>query len=151
MIMVSKCLCGVNCKYSGGNNYRENIAKLKDKDNVILVCPEILHLPTPRKPVEIIGGSAKDVLRGKVKVMAKDGTDVTEEFVKGAYEILDIAKKNNVKKAILKANSPSCGYGKIYDGNFNGTLTDGNGVTAQLLSENGIEIFNESNFNIEDV
>lgn len=151
MIMVSKCLCGVNCKYSGGNNYRENVAELKDRDDVILICPEILHLPTPRKPVELIGGSAKDVLSAKARVKAADGTDVTEEFVKGAYAILELAKKNNVTKAILKANSPSCGYGRVYDGNFDGTLIDGNGVTAQLLSENGIEIFNESNFNIEDV
>lgn len=148
MILISKCLCGINCKYSGGNNYNEKVAKIQDRYDVMLICPEEFYLPTPRKPVEIINGTAKDVLNGKAKVISKDGEDFTEEFVKSAYKILELAKKHNVKIAILKSKSPSCGFGKVYDGNFNGTVIDGNGVTAELLHENGIEIFNEENFNL---
>lgn len=87
-------------------------------------------LPTPRTPSERIGE----------KVIMKDGTDVTANYLKGANETLFLALKYDVHKALLKMRSPSCGYGKIYDGNFNGTLIDGNGVTADLLSRNGIEI-----------
>ena len=81
--------------------------------------------------------------------MEKGGADHTEEFIKGADETLKIAKLNNIKKAILKSNSPSCGFGKVYDGTFSKTLTNGNGIAAELLSKNGIEIKNENNFDLE--
>ena len=130
-ILVSSCLLGLNCKYNGGNNYSEEIDEfLKDYD-VIPICPEIMGgLPTPRVPSERVGD----------KVITKDGRDVTEQYKKGAEETLFLAQKYHVKKALLKLKSPSCGTGKIYDGTFSRTLIDGDGVTAELLKNNGIEI-----------
>ena len=130
-ILVSSCLLGLNCKYNGGNNYSEEVEEyLKDYD-VIPICPEIMGgLPTPRVPSEKIGD----------KVITNDGRDVTEQYKKGAEETLFLAKKYHVKKALLKLKSPSCGSGKIYDGTFTHFLIDGDGVTAELLKNNGIEI-----------
>ncbi len=136
-ILVSACLLGINCKYNGENNYNEKvIAYLQDKE-VIPICPEIMGgLPTPRVASEIKNG----------KVYSKNGEDVTKEFQKGAEETLKLAKLFGVKKALLKAKSPSCGYKKIYDGSFNNNLIDGNGITAELLLKNGIEIITEKDF-----
>ena len=132
-ILVSGCLLGLNCKYDGGNNYKEEIDEfLKDYD-VIPICPEIMGgLPTPRVSAEKL----------EDKVITKNGEDVTKQFRKGAEECLFLAKKYNIKKALLKSKSPSCGFGKIYDGTFTHTLIDGNGITAELLNNNGIEIIN---------
>lgn len=133
-ILVSACLLGVDCKYNGGNNYNEKVIEyLKDKE-VIPICPEIMGgLSTPRQPSEIIGD----------KVINKNNINVTKEYQKGASETLKIAKLFNVKKALLKAKSPSCGKGKIYDGTFNNILTSGNGITTNLLEKNGIEVLTE--------
>ena len=130
-ILVSSCLLGLNCKYDGGNNYSDEIDEfLKDYD-VIPICPEIMGgLPTPRVASERLGD----------KVITKDGKDVTEQYKKGAEETLFLAKKYDVKKALLKLRSPSCGSEKIYDGTFTHTVIDGDGVTAELLKNNGIEI-----------
>ena len=130
-VLVSACLLGVDCKYNGGNNYDEEIFKKLEKYELIPVCPEIFGgLSTPRKPSEIVGD----------KVINNEGLDVTNSFKRGAEETLELAKKLGVKKAILKAKSPSCGNGKIYDGTFTGTIIDGDGITTKLLKENGIEV-----------
>ena len=135
MILVSACLCGVNCKYNGGNNLNEEVLELLKKGEAILVCPEQLGgLQTPRNPSEI------RIVDGVTKVFMNDGTDVTENYQKGAEEVLKLAKELNIKKAILKRKSPSCGCGEIYDGTFTNTLTKGNGITASLLLENGLEV-----------
>ncbi|KRQ87350.1 hypothetical protein ABG79_00688 [Caloramator mitchellensis] len=145
MILVSACLCGVNCKYDGNNNLNEYIYELLKQGKLVPVCPEQLGgMSTPRHPSEIVGGSAKDVLEGKAKVINKKGEDVTRFFVKGAYETLNIARTFNCKAAILKAKSPSCGSGKIYDGTFEGRLIDGNGITSELLIKNGVEVIDET-------
>ena len=130
-ILVSACLLGVNCKYNGGNNsYSEIDEFLKDYE-IIPICPEIMGgLSTPRCPAEIVGD----------KVITKDGVDVTKQYIKGASECLFLAKKYNVKKALLKLKSPSCGYEQVYDGTFTNTLINKNGITAELLKNNGIEI-----------
>lgn len=134
-VLISACLLGINCRYDGGENLIKEIEKLKERYNLIPVCPEIFGgLSTPREPAEIIDG----------KVINRRGEDVTENFVKGAKETLYLAKLFNCKYAILKERSPSCGYGKIYDGTFSGKLVDGNGITAELLAKNGIEIIGES-------
>lgn len=147
MILVSACLCGVNCKYSGGNNLNENILKLFEEGKAILACPEQLGgLSTPRIPSEIVGGTGKDVLEKNAKVMSKDGNDVTEEFIKGAYETLNMARKINAEYVILKAKSPSCGLQTIYSGDFNGSKKQGNGVTCELLLQNGFNIKTEEDF-----
>ena len=133
-ILVSACLLGIDCKYSGGNNLNEKVLEYIKDYEVIPVCPEIMGgLSTPRPPSERIGD----------KVLNNLGTDVTNEYTKGALETLKLAKLFNVKKALLKAKSPSCGKGKIYDGTFTSTLIEGNGVTVDLLESNGIEVISE--------
>ena len=135
MILVSACLCGVNCKYNGQNNLSVDVLELLRKGEAILVCPEQLGgLPTPRTPSEI------RIINGQTKVYTNDGKDVTENYQRGAEEVLKIAKELNIKKAILKRKSPSCGCGEIYDGTFTNTLTKGDGITAALLIKNGIEV-----------
>ena len=144
MILVSACLCGVNCKYNAQNNYNEKIYNLLEKGEAIPVCPEQLGgLTTPRACAEILGGEGKDVLLNKAKVINKDNMDITGSFIKGAMETLKIAKALKVEKAILKSNSPSCGRGVIYDGSFSNKKIKGNGVTAELLLQEGIEVITE--------
>lgn len=144
MYLISACLCGVNCKYNGSNNYNEICDKLFTSGKAILVCPEQLGgLPTPRIPSEIIGESSNILNNNNGSVIDKNGNDVTLQFVKGAKETLQIAKKLNVKKAILKDGSPSCGVNYIYNGNFNGSKIKGMGLTAQLLKESSIDIISE--------
>ncbi|MBP3888252.1 MAG: DUF523 domain-containing protein [Cellulosilyticum sp.] len=144
MILVSSCLCGEKCKYNGGDNYSETVmAYCKDKE-VVPICPEVMGgLSIPRSPAEIIGGTAKDVLEGRAKVISKDHKDITSAFIKGAKEVLEIIKGNKVEEAILKANSPSCGKGMIYDGSFSAKLIEGNGLTAQVLLDVGIKVRTE--------
>lgn len=144
MVIVSACLAGIDCKYNGGNNADHRIIELVSKGQAIPVCPEQLGgCPTPRLKTEIAGGSGADVLDSKCRVIREDGRDMTEEFLKGAQEVLKIAKLLNIKKAILKSKSPSCGCGNVYDGTFSGRLIDGNGVTSELLLRNGIEVISE--------
>lgn len=131
MYIVSACLAGVDCKYSGGNNYNEKIEKLVKEGKAVLVCPEQLGgLKTPRDPSEQQGD----------KVVTDKGIDVTNEYNKGAIETLKIAKMCGADTAILKSRSPSCGCGEIYDGTFSGTKIAGDGVTTKLLLENGIKV-----------
>lgn len=144
MYLISACLCGVNCKYNGLNNYNEICDKLFTSGKAILLCPEQLGgLPTPRIPSEIIGESSNILNNNNGSVIDKNGNDVTPQFVKGAKETLQIAKKLNIKKAILKDGSPSCGVNYIYNGNFNGSKIKGMGITAQLLKESSIDIISE--------
>ena len=147
MIIVSACLLGENCKYSGGNNKSENVIKYLEDKEYILVCPEQLGgLSTPRNPSEIITYGNKDgndVLSGCTKVLSNKGIDVTKNFIQGAEETLKIAKEHNAKTAILKAGSPSCGYKKIYDGSFLGNKIQGMGVTAAILNKENIALVDE--------
>jgi uncharacterized protein YbbK (DUF523 family) len=145
MILVSACLCGVNCKYNGGNNLDNRVLELFRAGKAIPVCPEQLGgQSTPRAAHEIVGGTGGDVIDGHCRVLGPDRSDdTTQEFIKGAYETLKIAQECEVKIAILKARSPSCGRGLIYDGTFTGNKIIGNGVTAELLLRNNIEVYTE--------
>lgn len=145
MILVSACLCGINCKYDGGNNINKEIFKLFKEGKAIPVCPEQLGgQSTPRAAHEIVNGTGAGVLDGKCRVLGPAGDDdVTEEFIRGAKETLSIAKECGAKVAILKARSPSCGHGMIYDGTFSGNKIAGNGVTAELLERNGLKVYTE--------
>ena len=141
MIFVSACLVGINCKYSGDNNYNQKIFDLVKKGEAIPICPEQLGgLQTPRNPAEI------KVINGERHVIDNQNNDVTENFNKGAKEVLELAKKLNIKKAILKSRSPSCGVDKIYSGNFDKKLVDGNGILAELLIENGVEVISSDDY-----
>lgn len=146
-ILVSACLLGTNCKYSGGNNLAAKVLELMKGHTLIPVCPEQLGgLTTPRKPCEIVAGGGSEVLAGHARVMNSIGEDLTEPFVKGARETLNLAKLCGCTSAILKANSPSCGCRSIYDGTFSGKHKAGSGVTAQLLLDNGIIVATDNDF-----
>lgn len=143
MYLISSCLCGVNCKYSGGNNLNKKCLDLVKEGKGILVCPEQLGgLSTPRKPSEIIGKS-ENILKGIDKVIDKNNIDVTKEFLKGAEETLKIANLYNIKKAILKEGSPSCGVNYVYDGSFTGKKIKGQGLTTELLIRNEIKVISD--------
>ena len=132
--IVSACLAGVNCNYEGANSEDAFVAELVKQGLAILVCPEQLGgLTTPRSPAEIKNG----------KVFTGDGVDISEAFLRGANETLKLCQKFNCRRAILKSKSPSCGCGKIYNGNFDGALADGDGITAVLLKKHGIEVISE--------
>ena len=141
MILVSACLLGMDCRYDGTDNkVEELLAFLKDKA-YIPVCPEQMGgLTTPREPAEI------RCVNGCRKVFAKDGTDVTAAFEKGAEEALKLKELTGAQVAILKAKSPSCGSKRIYDGTHSKQLIDGEGFTSEKLRLAGVRIYNEENY-----
>lgn len=136
-MLISACLIGIPCRYDGKSKQKVDgviLDELKKKYSLVPVCPEIYGgLPTPRTGSERVGE----------RVIMADGTDVTENFERGAKATLAIAKACSCSLAILKERSPSCGKSEIYDGSFTNTLKKGRGVTAELLSENGISVFSE--------
>ena len=134
MRLCSACLLGIKCRYDCKSKPNEKVLELSKKEILIPVCPEQLGgLPTPREPSE---------QKGK-KVVSKIGKDVTENFIKGAEEVLRLVKSFDIKEAILKQRSPSCGSGQIYDGTFSKTIIKGDGVTTSLLKKNRIKIISE--------
>lgn len=142
MILISACLAGINCKYSGGNNLNPDLRDLVNSGKAIPICPEQLGgLITPRTPAEIIKDSEENI-----KVITKTGTDVTKEYILGAERALAIAKALNIKTAVLQSRSPSCGCGYIYDGTFTKHLIVGNGITAELFMKNGIKVFSDETY-----
>ena len=133
-ILVSACLLGVPCRFDGASLPCAAVLALMEKHTLIPVCPEILGgLPTPRPAAEIQGSA----------VCTKEGRDVSAAYQRGAKEALRLVRLYGAEAAILKARSPSCGVGKVYDGTFSGTLIQGNGITAALLQQNGIPVFTE--------
>ncbi|MDU5603478.1 MAG: DUF523 domain-containing protein [Mogibacterium sp.] len=152
MFIVSSCLIGNNCKYNGGNNYNEDVVEFCRNHEVILVCPETSGgLKAPRMPAEQQYINASDG-NLEIRVIDKEGNDLTGNFHKGAVVSLELALKQadelgeEIEGAILKANSPSCGSDNIYDGTFTGTLISGDGIFANLLKERGIPVMSEKNF-----
>lgn len=133
-VLISACLIGENTKYNGGNNFIKSVEKLYPLCDLIIICPEVMSgLKTPRSPSEIKNG----------KVINKANKDVTSFFKSGASLITYIAEQNNVKYALLKENSPSCGVHHIYDGTFSNNLIKGSGITTQELIKKGIQVFSE--------
>jgi uncharacterized protein YbbK (DUF523 family) len=134
MKLCSACLLGIRCRYDGGDKANEKVLALAKEEILLPVCPEQLGgLSTPREPAE---------QRGE-KVFTKSGYDVTENFFRGADEVLRLCKMYNIKEVILKQKSPSCGCGKIFDGTFSNQIIAGDGVTTKLLKENGIKVISE--------
>ena len=134
-ILVSACLLGLACRYDGASKPREEVLVLKERHELIPVCPEQLGgLPTPRVPAE----------RQGERVVTREGGDVTAQYRKGAEEALQLCRLFDCDCAVLKERSPSCGCRGIYDGSFSGNLTEGQGVTAELLTRAGIPVYGES-------
>ncbi len=134
-VLVSACLLGLCCRYDSSAQANERVLALAKSRPIIPACPEQLGgLPTPRLPAE----------RAGTRVVSRDGTDVTEAFSRGAEETLRLARLFGCRGAVLKSNSPSCGCGQIYDGSFTGKLVPGDGVTAALLKENGVDVYRET-------
>ncbi len=133
-ILISACLIGDKTRYDGKSSYHPLVKELLKKYELIPFCPEVEGgLPTPRKPSEII----------EDKVMMSNGKDVTKNYTLGAEKALNICKALNIKIAILKDGSPSCGSKKIHDGKFTGHTISGNGVTTKLLRKHHIEVLSE--------
>ena len=133
-LLISACLLGAQCRYDGQSKPLLQLVALSEQFNLVPICPEQLGgLPTPRTPAE----------RTEGRVITKDGRDVTAEYRRGAECALETARREGVLAAVLKERSPSCGSGEIYDGTFTGTLTAGDGVTAELLKANGITVYGE--------
>ena len=138
-ILISSCLYGKYVRYDGNHNKINNelLERLKIKFNLFHFCPEVEGgLPTPRVACEIISTNP-------LKIIDKNGTIQTNAFMQGAQKTLQFCLKYNIKKVILKSNSPSCSSKFIYDGTFSGRKVEGLGVTAILLKENNIEVFDE--------
>lgn len=149
---MSACLIGQKVRYDAKDCLQSHpLFQQWIKDGkVIAICPEMAGgLPTPRPPSEIeFGKTSEDILKGQGKVLTIKGEDVSLEYIKGAEKALDLVRKNNIRVAILKARSPSCGSKNVYDGTHTGTLLTGMGVTARLLSENGVEVFDETEIDL---
>ena len=136
-LLISACLLGQPVRYDGKSKPIAQLAWLKQLEQehrLVVICPELAGgLPVPRAPAERVGD----------RVLAENGIEVTDEFNLGAEKALALCQQHQIRFALLKANSPSCGNKQIYNGSFNQTLTAGMGLTAQLLSEHGVKVFSE--------
>ena len=138
-LLISACLLGTPCRYDGKSKPLPagQLEILRERYELYPVCPESDGgLPTPRIPSERRGG----------RVLNRAGEDVSVPYARGAALALKQCREHDCRKALLKERSPSCGCGEIYDGSFSGTLIPGDGVTAELLKAEGIEILGESVF-----
>ncbi|HEU5003380.1 MAG TPA: DUF523 domain-containing protein [Actinomycetota bacterium] len=147
-MLVSACLAGLATTHDGRSKPNAVVMDLVRRGRAVLVCPEQLGgLPTPRRPAEIVAGSAEadgaSVVAGSAAVVDSEGVDVTAQYLRGAGEALKAARLAGCSVAVLKARSPSCGSGRIHNGTFSGVLKDGVGVTTALLREAGITVVSE--------
>lgn len=139
-ILVSACLLGRNCKYSGGNNLDENVVAFVQGHEVVPVCPEeAAGLGIPRVPMEIVDGI----------LINKEGVVVDEPVRRAVAKIVE--ENRDADLAILKSRSPTCGVKQVYDGTFSGALIDGSGVLAQALKEAGIRIMDAEDIDNEGI
>lgn len=140
-VLVSACLAGCRCRFDGSGARHPVVEDLVASGRAVLVCPEEDGgLPTPRPPAEIAGGSGDDVLDGRAQVVTRQGNDVTDAYLRGAEAAVAAARATGASAAVLKARSPSCGKGAIYDGSFARTLRAGDGVTAAALRRAGVDV-----------
>lgn len=140
-VLVSACLAGIPCTHEAAAKTRGWAVELVAEGRAIPVCPEVAGgLPIPRPEAEIQGGEGADVLEGRARVTSAEGGDVTESYLSGARRAVEAARAGAARAAVLKARSPSCGVGRIYDGTFSGRRRDGDGVTAAALKREGIAV-----------
>lgn len=144
-VLVSRCLLGEPVRYDGqASGHWALLMAWQAEGRVVPLCPEVAGgLPTPRAPAEIDGGQGRAVLAGHARIIARTGEDVTAPFIAGAEAALALVRAHDIRVAVLKANSPSCGNEQTYDGSFSGRRVTGEGVTAALLAQAGVRVFNE--------
>lgn len=136
LFVVSACLAGKACRYDGTSSPCARVMELVAQGKALPLCPEMLGgLPCPRPPCE----------NAKGRIVDKQGKDYSAAFVRGAEEALAQARAYGARAAILKSRSPSCGFGQIYDGTFSKSLTQGQGLWASLLQQDGIDLYSEEN------
>lgn len=145
---MSACLLGEAVRYNGGDMRCDDdiLQRWLREGRVISVCPEVAGgLPVPRPRAEIADGAdGMQVLAGNAKVFDSNGRDVTAYLVCGAEQALERARARQIRIAVLKEGSPSCGTGHIFDGSFTDTRMPNRGVTAALLRQAGIQVFSEA-------
>lgn len=138
--LASGCLVGLCCRYDGKSKPHPLLKAMYEAGEVQVICPESLSgLPVPRLPAEQKDG----------RVLLKSGEDVTEAFVRGAELAFLKARQSGLRKVVLKARSPSCGVGEVYDGSFTGHTMPGDGIFTAMLKEAGFEVCTEEDFNPE--
>ena len=141
-MLVSACLVGVPCSYDARPRTMSGARELLTEKRIVPLCPEVLGgLGVPRERIEIQGGEGKDVLSGKARVVTESGLDVSSQLLEGVKIVVELVRALKIDEAILRARSPSCGFGEIYDGTFSGKLKKGNGVLAEALKREGVKIW----------
>ncbi len=145
-ILISACLMGEKVRYDGEHSRMQSalLHTWMQQGRLLILCPEVAGgLPIPRPAAEIEAGNAEAVIRGKGSIRCKDGTDVTDAFMRGAERALALCMQHDIRIAILKEGSPSCGVMRLNDGSFSGKKITGQGLTARLLQRHNIAVFNE--------
>lgn len=145
-LLVSACLLGNPVRYDGKSKLLQHagLAALVEQERVIGYCPEVVGgLPIPRAAAEIQAGDGAAVIAGEARVETRNGADVTGYFLAGAKQALALCRQHDIRIAVLTESSPSCGSSSIYDGSFSGNAIPGSGVTAALLQQHGIRVFNQ--------
>lgn len=133
-VLVSACLLGKNCKYNGGNNYNEQVIKYLKDYEIIPICPEVMAgFSTPRAPLEIYND----------RLINNRGEDYTKDMQRACADIVKIINEKKTILAVLKARSPSCGKGEIYDGTFSHTIVCRNGLACEVVLKEGIKVLTE--------
>lgn len=150
-ILVSACLVGQCVRYKGDSCPQNLLIAPQVRKYLLPFCPECAGgLATPRPPAEIRGeGGGQAVWQGKAQVVNNAGRDVTQEYQQGALLCLQKIQEQNIRAAILKQRSPSCGTREIYDGSFSGVKLAGQGVTAALLAQHGVALYSEEELTLK--
>ena len=148
-LLMSSCLIGQCCRWDakmGRSCVTPTLHLMLNNGRVAVICPECaggLDVPRPAAEIEP-AKTAADVLSGNGRVVNTEGEDVTAQYVSGAKAALALVQKHGIRVAILKSRSPSCGRDQVYDGTFAGKLIEGRGVTAELLMQHGVKVFDET-------
>ena len=144
-ILISRCLLGHAVRYDGGaSGPFDQLTMWQAEGRVVAICPEVAGgLPTPRPAAEIAGGQGVDVWEGRAQVLSAEGEDFSAAFLDGARQALALVQRHNIRIAVLKANSPSCGNLLTYDGTFSGKKIKGRGVLAEALVRAGVPVVDE--------
>lgn len=137
-VLVSACLLGTPCRFDGRSKPCDLAIALRERFRVVPICPELAAgLPIPRTPSE------RDMAAGSGRVVSSEGEDRTEAFAAGVRATVHVAQRHRAQVAVLKAKSPACGVGQVYDGTFSGTLVPGDGVATEALRDLGIRCVTE--------